>query len=87
MIGAWVSVGRIEVTWSFSALTVLVYYALTNLAALRLCPAERLYPRSIPVAGLFGCLGLAVWIAPAYWLVATAILLVGFGVRALSARY
>ncbi|MBH03820.1 MAG: amino acid permease [Xanthomonadales bacterium] len=86
MIGAWVCVGRIGVTWSFSAVTVLVYYALTNLAALRLGPAERLYPPGIPVAGLFGCLGLAVWIAPVYWLVAAGILLVGFGVRALSPR-
>ncbi len=30
--------GSVRLTWSFSAFTVLVYYALTNLAALRLPP-------------------------------------------------
>ena len=33
-------IGNVEVTWSFSAFTVLIYYAITNLAALRL-PKEK----------------------------------------------
>src|SRR5690606_37791990 len=37
--------GNVETTWAFSAFTVLVYYALTNLAALRLPQEARLYPR------------------------------------------
>src|SRR5690606_3896542 len=50
--------GSVKTTWSFSAFTVLVYYALTNLAALRPPPEARLYPRWIPAAGLVCCLGL-----------------------------
>ena len=52
-------VGDIRLTWSFSAVTVLTYYALTNLAALRLTDEQRRYPRWVSVAGLVGCLGLA----------------------------
>ncbi|MDX1565337.1 MAG: APC family permease, partial [Phycisphaeraceae bacterium] len=39
-------IGSVQITWSFSAFTVLVYYAITNLAALRLPPEDRLYPRA-----------------------------------------
>jgi APA family basic amino acid/polyamine antiporter len=28
--------GNVKTTWSFSAFTVLIYYAITNLAALRM---------------------------------------------------
>jgi APA family basic amino acid/polyamine antiporter len=38
-------IGNVRTTWSFSAFTVLIYYALTNLAALQLSDQERLYPR------------------------------------------
>lgn len=37
--------GDVKLTWSFSALTVLVYYAVTNLAALRMPKEHRLCPR------------------------------------------
>ena len=56
------AIGDVRTTWSFSAFTVLVYYALTNLAALRLPTEARLYPRSIALAGLAACLFLACWI-------------------------
>lgn len=70
-------IGDVRVTWSFSAFTVLVYYAITNLAALALSAEERLYPRWIPAAGLAGCLSLAVFIE---W----QILLVGIGVAGIG---
>jgi APA family basic amino acid/polyamine antiporter len=78
-------VGDVRVTWSFSAFTVLVYYAITNLAALRLPRAARLFPRWISVAGLAGCLGLAFWVEPGAWLTGLALLgagLVGWHVLA-----
>jgi len=59
--------GSVRLTWSFSAFTVLVYYALTNLAALRLPPDARRYPRAIPAAGLLACLGLAFWVEARIW--------------------
>jgi len=50
-IGFLVLIGNVETTWTFSAFTVLIYYALTNLAALRLKPDERLFPAWVSVAG------------------------------------
>lgn len=76
-------VGDVGLTWSFSAFTVLVYYAITNLAALRLPAEARLYPRWIPAAGLAGCLGLAFWVEPRVWLVGLALIGVGLSGRAL----
>ncbi len=70
-------VGDVRATWSFSAFTVLVYYAITNLAALRLPAAARLFPRWIPAVGLAGCLGLAFWVEPRIWLVGLGLLAVG----------
>jgi APA family basic amino acid/polyamine antiporter len=60
-------VGNVRLTWSFSAFTVLVYYAITNLAALELPPEKRRFPRWIPAVGLAGCLGLSVWVEPGVW--------------------
>ena len=54
--------GDFKVTWSFSAFTVLVYYATTNLCAIRLKPEERLYPVWISYAGLIACLLLACFV-------------------------
>jgi APA family basic amino acid/polyamine antiporter len=76
-------VGDVGLTWSFSAFTVLVYYAITNLAALRLPAEARLYPRWIPAAGLAGCLGLAFWVEPRVWLVGLALIGLGLSGRAL----
>jgi APA family basic amino acid/polyamine antiporter len=61
------AIGSVKTTWSFSAFTVLVYYALTNLAALRLPREARLYPPWVPAMGLMGCLGLAFWVEPRIW--------------------
>src|SRR5690606_5328228 len=36
--------GNVKTTWSFSAFAVLIYYALTHLAALRLPPESRRFP-------------------------------------------
>jgi APA family basic amino acid/polyamine antiporter len=66
-VAALALLGSVETTWAFSAVTVLVYYALTNLAALRLPPEARLVPRAVPVFGLAGCLFLAFWVPPAVW--------------------
>jgi len=62
IIAGLAAVGSVTFAWSLSATTVLIYYALTNLAALRLPKEDRRYPRIISVAGLVGCLGLCVFI-------------------------
>ncbi|MEM8738349.1 MAG: APC family permease [Planctomycetota bacterium] len=66
--------GSIRAAWSLSAVTVLIYYAITNAAALRLPPDARLYPRIISWIGLIGCLGLAAFIEPIYWVAAAALI-------------
>lgn len=78
--------GDVRIAWSFSAFTVLVYYAITNLAALRLPAEQRRFPRWIPAAGLVGCLGLAFWVEPGVWLAGTALLLLGLAVRTVVRR-
>lgn len=78
--------GDIGLTWSFSAFTVLVYYGLTNLAALRLPPEDRRFPRWIAVAGLLGCFGLAFFVEWRVWLAGLGVLAAGFGFRAVMRR-
>ncbi len=72
-----VLIGDIKATWSFSAFTVLVYYSLTNLCAMRLSESERLYPRFIPWTGLIACLFLAFWVEPLIWM--TGLGMIGVG--------
>lgn len=79
-----VLLGDVKVTWSFSAFTVLVYYALTNVAALRMPEEKRLYPKWVSWLGLLGCAFLAVWIEPVYWAAGLGLLAVGHLLRAVA---
>ncbi|MEX2397909.1 MAG: APC family permease, partial [Balneolales bacterium] len=74
IIGLLVLSGDVVFTWSFSAFTVLIYYAITNLSALFMPPELRLYPQWIPALGLAGCLFLAFWIDPIIWVSGLALL-------------
>ncbi len=87
LIAALVLIGDIRVTWSFSAFTVLVYYAITNLAALQLPPEQRRFPRAVAMLGLLACLFLAFWVEPAIWLSGSLLLAAGFGVRRLLHQF
>jgi APA family basic amino acid/polyamine antiporter len=77
VIAALTLVGDVKATSSFSAFTILIYYAITNLAALRLPPSDRLYARWLTWAGLFTCLSLAFWVTVPAWLTGCAVLAVG----------
>ncbi len=77
IIGLLVLSGDVVFTWSFSAFTVLIYYAITNLSALVMPEELRLYPRWIPAMGLFGCLFLAFWIESQIWI--SGLVLLGIG--------
>jgi basic amino acid/polyamine antiporter, APA family len=87
LIGILVISGDIVFTWSFSAFTVLIYYAITNLSALYLPEDLRLYPRMFPAIGLFGCLFLAFWIDPKIWLFGILIIIAGLVWHALVLRF
>ena len=86
LIAGLTTIGNVKTTWSFSAFTVLVYYALTNLAALRLPPEQRRYPRALAVAGLVCCLGLAFWVDTRIWIAGLALIAVGLVWHAVARR-
>ena len=86
LIGAISLSGSVAVAWSFSAFTVLVYYALTNLAALRLPPADRRYPRAVAGLGLVACAALAFQVDPAVWGPGLALIAAGLGWWAVARR-
>ncbi len=69
--------GQVMLSWSFSAFTVLVYYAITNLAALRLPPENRLYPRVFSCCGLAACVFLAFQVDPKVWMFGLGLIGVG----------
>ncbi|TDC77756.1 amino acid permease [Micromonospora sp. KC606] len=77
-----VLLGDVRQAIGFSSCTVLVYYAITNASALRLGrdPARRLPVRALAVAGLVGCLLLAVNLP-------LGSVLAGFAVLALGAAW
>lgn len=77
VIAGLVLIGNVKTTWSFSAFTVLIYYALTNLAALRLPREQRLFPLVVPIVGLASCLFLAFWVDPTIWLIGLGLIAIG----------
>lgn len=90
LIGACVLAGNVRATWSFSAFSVLVYYGITNAAALRLPAPARRYPRAIAWAGLLACALLAFMVEPAVWLGGLGVLAAGmvwrWGYRQVAGR-
>ncbi|MFB8793776.1 MAG: APC family permease [Microcoleus sp.] len=76
-------IGDVKTTWSFSAFNVLIYYAITNFAALQLSPTERLYPQWLAVVGLASCLFLAFWVQRQIWLIGLALIIAGLIWRAI----
>lgn len=77
VIAALALIGNVKTTWSFSAFTVLIYYAITNLAALYLPADQRLYGRWLAWAGLAACLFLAFWVEWKVWAVGLGLLMLG----------
>ena len=85
-IGALALIGNVRVTWSFSAFTVLIYYAITNFAGLRLPKEKRLYSSLFAWSGLVACLLLAFFVERQIWLVGLGMIATGLLWHAL-ARY
>jgi APA family basic amino acid/polyamine antiporter len=85
IIATLAAIGSIKTTWTFSSFTVLIYYAITNLAALRLKDNERLFNRAWAWGGLVACLALAFAVEPCMWAAGFGMLSVGlvwhFGLR------
>lgn len=85
-IAALVLIGNVRTTWSFSAFTVLIYYSITNLAALRLTSEERLYPKWIAWVGLAACLFLAFWVEMQIWLLGLGMIVLGLAWHATARK-
>ncbi len=62
---------------SLSAFTILVYYGLTNVSALRLRKEQRLVPWAVSAAGLVFCVGLAASVPPKLMIPGAAVLAAG----------
>jgi APA family basic amino acid/polyamine antiporter len=85
-ITALVLIGDIRLAWTFSAFTVLIYYAISNLAALRLSRAQRLYPPIVPALGLAGCVFLAFQVPWPVWATGLALIVGALALRAVLSR-
>lgn len=70
-------VGDLRLTWAFSAFTVLIYYGITNLAALQVHSSQRFVPKVISMAGLLSCTGLIFFIDKGVFLVGLGTLAAG----------
>ncbi len=64
--------GSFEFILRSAAFTILLYYSITNLAALKQPEKEQIYGRAIPVLGLLGCLAMS-------FSVPLSVILSGFG--------
>lgn len=67
-----------------ASFAILLYYAIANLAALRLPREHRLYPPAVPAVGLAACAILAASLEPRTMLIGAAVLAAGFAVRGLG---
>lgn len=79
-------IGNVKTTWSFSAFTVLVYYAITNLAALRMPDELRRFPKWVAQAGLGACVFLAFWVDARIWAAGLLLLAAGLVIHAWRRR-
>jgi basic amino acid/polyamine antiporter, APA family len=78
--------GTLEVIVSAASFTILIYYSIANLSALRMRPEDRLFPNIIPVLGLISCLILAATLPTTIILSGIGLLAAGFLLRFLFRR-
>lgn len=74
-------VGNLEFILRTAAFTILLYYSITNISALRQSKQEQIYGRVVPALGLIGCIAMAVSIPVDVIFLGLGILVVGFLVR------
>lgn len=86
-IAGLVLIGDVKTTWSFSAFTVLIYYAITNLAALKIGESDRLYPKWVAMTGLGACLFLAFWVETQTWAIGLLLIVAGLGWFAIVQKF
>lgn len=75
--------GTLRGVASAASFTILIYYGIANVAALRMPPGAKLYPNAVPVIGGLSCAVLAISLTPSIILMGLLVLAAGFGVRAI----
>ena len=75
------AMGTLRVVASAAAFTILVYYAIANVAALRMPRDAKRYSDAVPLVGLTACFLLALSLARPVMLTGTGILAAGFALR------
>lgn len=75
--------GTLEWVIAAATFTILLYYSITNLAAMRMAREDRLFPNWVPVLGLLFCLLLAVSLKPVTIASGLGLLAAGFLLRRL----
>ncbi|TCO04978.1 APC family permease [Natronoflexus pectinivorans] len=73
--------GTFEFIVRSATFTILLYYSIANLSAIKQPKHEQLYGKAIPILGLIGCLAMSVALPLQVIISGIALLLVGFGVR------
>lgn len=74
-------IGTFEFIVRSATFTILLYYSITNIAALKQPQSDRMYARIIPVLGLIGCLVMSVSLPLKVMISGVGLLVSGFGVR------
>jgi basic amino acid/polyamine antiporter, APA family len=70
--------GTLETIVAAASFTILLYYAITNLAAIYMKNEDRLFPLWVPILGLISCLALAATLQPLIILSGLLLLVGGF---------
>jgi basic amino acid/polyamine antiporter, APA family len=78
--------GTFEAIVAAAAFTILLYYSIANLAALRMRKEDKLFPDWIPVAGFISCLLLAFTMRPNIIIAGLGLLAAGFVWRVIYRR-
>ena len=76
--------GALRAVAAAASFAILIYYALANWSALRLPPADRLYPSAVPTLGLIVCVILAASLSYRVIAIGVAVLLAGIVGRAIA---
>ncbi|MBA4157307.1 MAG: amino acid permease [Gemmatimonadetes bacterium] len=79
--------GTLREVASTASFTILVYYGIANLAALRMPRDAKLYPNAVPIVGMVACVGLAVSLSMPIILLGLGVLATGFVLRAALRRF
>ncbi len=77
VVAALCLMGDVRMTWSLSAVTILLYYGITNLAALRLNKQDQIFPKWISIIGLFSCGFLSIFVEQESWFTAGILVVPG----------